>query len=71
MDQEANQNLLANHTNQMSLAFKEADSYSPSATTTYSQVGEEQSKSLKVVSFNCYLNTNDYVYFLFDTANSN
>jgi hypothetical protein len=48
MDQEAYQMLLANHTNQMSLAFKEADSYSPAATPTYSQVGEEQSKSLKV-----------------------
>ena len=48
MDQEAYQMLLANHTNQMSLAFKEADLYSPAATPTYSQVGEEQSKSLKV-----------------------
>nr|CAH0103087.1 unnamed protein product [Daphnia galeata] len=50
MDQEAYQMLLANHTNQMSLAFKEADSYSPAATPTYSQVGEEQSKSLKTAT---------------------
>jgi hypothetical protein len=71
MDQEANQNLLTNHSNQMSFAFKEADSYYPSATPTYSQVGEEQSKSLKVVSFNGYLNTSDYVYFLFGTADGN
>lgn len=48
MEKEAHQNLLATHTNQMGVAFKEADSYSYSASTNYSQVGEEQSKSLKV-----------------------
>lgn len=50
MEQEANQNLVANHTNLMSRAFQEADSYSPSSTPIYSQVGEDQSKSLKVRS---------------------
>ena len=51
MEQEANQSLLANHTDLMSRAFQEADSYSPSSTPIYSQVGEEQSKLLKV----CYI----------------
>ncbi len=50
MEQEANQNLVANHTNLMSRAFQETDSYSPSSTPIYSQVGEDQSKSLKVRS---------------------
>lgn len=48
MENEASQKLLADHTNQMSRAFQEAESYSPSATSAYSQVGQDQSKLLKV-----------------------
>ncbi|KAI9563198.1 hypothetical protein GHT06_010655 [Daphnia sinensis] len=50
MEKEGHQNLLTTHTNQMSIAFKEADSYSPSASTSYSQVGEQQSKALKTAT---------------------
>lgn len=52
MEHEANQSMLANHTNLMNRAFQEADSYSPASTPTYSQVGEDQSKLLKVVLLN-------------------
>ena len=48
LEQEAIQKLLAEHTSKMSLAFQKADSYAPAATASYSQVGEAQSKALKV-----------------------
>lgn len=48
LEQEASQKLLADHTNQMSRAFQEAESYTPSSTPIYSQVGQDQSKLLKV-----------------------
>jgi len=42
--------LLEDHNSQMSNAFQKADTYSVSGTDSYCQVGEAQSKSLKVYS---------------------
>ena len=48
LEESAIKKLLEDHNNQMSNAFQQADTYSVSGTDSYCQVGEAQSKSLKV-----------------------
>ena len=52
---DAVENIVAKHNGELSRAFQAADTYSPAANAQYSQVGEAQSKLLKVLTFKILL----------------
>jgi hypothetical protein len=60
LEPDAVENIVAKHNGELSLAFQAADTYTPAATAQYSQVGEAQSKSLKVffLILNCIIQNN-------------
>ena len=55
LEPDAVENIVAKHNGELSRAFQAADTYSPAATAQYSQVGEAQSKLLKVLTFKILL----------------
>lgn len=50
LQSDAVENIVTKHNSELSRAFQSADTYSPAETAQYSQVGEAQSKFLKVLN---------------------